>query len=80
MTEAILEIGRFVIGLLLTFGGVYLVYTGIKSVIKGLGSEPQDWKKAIIGIAIALIGGMMLLLTATGVINYFKTNGQTIPH
>lgn len=80
MNEQILKIGEWVIGLLLTVGGVTLIFTGIKGVIIGLKSDTQDWKKAIIGIAIALGGGLMLILTATGVMSYFKTNGQNIPH
>lgn len=72
--------GDWVLKLVVAVVGIGLIIAAVIDLYAGLGHTNKDMKKAGVGLAVGLLGGLLLAWSAGGLRDFFKEQGNTIPH
>ena len=72
--------GGWILKLAVAVVGIGLIIAAVIDLYAGLGHSNKDMKKAGIGLAVGLLGGLLLVWGAEGITGFFRDQGNTIPH
>ena len=80
MTSWINNVGNWGLGLVLLAVGLFLIAVGAMDLGRNLKGESKNWPGAIVGVIIAVLGGLLTMWGATSFIGFFKGKGNEVPH
>lgn len=72
--------GNWVLSLAVAVVGIGLIIAAVIDLYAGLGHTNKDMKKAGVGLAVGLLGGLLIFWGSDGLRDFFKEQGNTIPH
>lgn len=76
----ITTVGTWALGLVALAVGFFLLIRALLDLRSALGGDNKEWGKAVVGLFIGLIGGLIGWWGASSIISWFRNNGNTIPH
>ncbi|WDA67447.1 hypothetical protein [Lactococcus lactis] len=79
MTDKIQTLGTWALGLVLIGGGFWAMIWGVIDIAGAAGGKTKEWGKALIGLGVGVLGGFLIFIGATTLINWFKQGGSEIP-
>lgn len=80
ITEFIQTLGNSGLAWILLGAGLILIGVCVKDLIVNLSGKDKKWGGALGGIAVGVLGGLMLVFSAAGIVSFFKSKGNDIPH
>lgn len=72
--------GDWVLKLVVAVVGIGLIIAAVIELYAGLGHTNKDMKKAGVGLAVGLLGGLLIAWGSGGISGFFQDQGNTIPH
>jgi hypothetical protein len=72
--------GSWVLGAIALGCGFVLIISGIVVITINLMGTTQSWGKALAGLLIGIVGGLIGWWGASSMISFFKNQGKEIPH
>ena len=80
IAELIQTLGNTGLAWILLAAGLYLIGVAVKDLVANLSGKEKKWGGALSGILVGVIGGLMLVFSAAGIVSFFKAKGNDIPH
>lgn len=80
MDAFINSLGTQLLSWILLAIGFWLVGWGVVDIGRGLGGTNKEWTKALTGIAVGAVGGLLMFWGASALIAFFRNYGNSIPH
>lgn len=79
MIGILTKIGTWAISLATLGVGFWLVIWAVIDIGGALGGKTKEWGKLLIGLAVGIIGGFLMVFGGNKLLALFKSNGQDIP-
>ena len=72
--------GGWILSVIIALVGIGLIIAAVRDLWAGLAPANKDMKKAGIGLAVGILGGLLLAWSATGIKEFFTGLGGNVPH
>lgn len=79
MDSVINDVGQWALGIVALAVGFFLIIRAVIDLGGALGGKNKEWTKAILAIAIGIIGGFIGWWGVSNILSFFKGNGDQIP-
>ena len=80
MTSWLNNVGNWGLGLVALAVGIFLIIVAIISLAQALGGKDKQWGKALEGLAVGVIGGLLGWWGASSIISFMRRMGNEVPH
>lgn len=77
--DKIQNILKWILGVILACGGLWLIVKGAIDIIGGLSPTPKDFKKAAIGAGVLVIGAVLTFFSADAMISWANSTAGDVP-
>lgn len=79
MEDTVSVVGKWVLSIVATGVGFWLIIVGVIDIGKGLGGTNKRLSTALAGIGIGIVGGFFGWWGVSNILSFFKSNGDEIP-
>lgn len=79
METVLTDVGKWAISLVSLGVGLWLIIWAFIDLGGALGGKSKEWGKAILAIAIGIVGGFIGWWGVSNILAFFKSNGDQIP-
>lgn len=80
VTQYVNKVGEWGLGVVMLLVGFGLIIAAVRDLYAGLAPANKDMKKAGIGVAIGILGALIMYWGATNIMGFFKGLSTEVPH
>ena len=80
VTQYVNKVGKWGLGVVMLLVGFGLLIAAVRDLYAGLAPVNKDMKKAGIGVAVGILGALIMYWGATNIMGFFQGLSTEVPH